>query len=227
MFDRLIAMFALIILSPVMLVSAIGVKITSPGPIFYRAKRMGKDGKIYEMYKFRTMHIGADKLGAITAEKDKRVFPLGDILRKAKIDELPQLLNIIKGDMAIVGPRPEDPQIVQKYYTKEQWQTLNCMPGLASPGSIFNYTHGSKYLIGKNVENAYVERLMPLKLKMDLYYIKNRTVKYDIEVMIRTLYVVVAQAFGKKEFSLPKEYYAVKKKNNKKAENCYDSAKFK
>ena len=132
-----------------MLVSAIGVKITSPGPIFYRAKRMGKDGMIYEMYKFRTMHIGADKLGAITAEKDKRVFPLGDILRRAKIDELPQLLNIMKGDMAIVGPRPEDPQIVQEYYTKEQWQTLNCMPGLASPGSIFNYTHGNKYLIDR------------------------------------------------------------------------------
>ncbi len=205
-FDLFLSIFALIVLFPLMLIAAIGVKFSSKGPIFYKAKRMGKDMKPFDVYKFRTMHVNADKEGSITATNDSRIFLFGNLLRKLKIDELPQLLNIIGGTMSIIGPRPESIDIVERFYSEEQKRTLHMLPGLASPGSVFNYTHSEKYLGEENAEEDYVKKLMPVKLAMDLYYVDHFSIGYDIRIIFRTVAVILCQLFGKTEFKYPKEY---------------------
>lgn len=205
-FDIILSIIALIALFPIMLIAAIGIKISSKGPIFYKAKRMGKGMKPFEVYKFRTMHVNADQKGSITATNDSRIFKFGNLLRKLKIDELPQLINIIQGTMSIIGPRPEGIDIVENFYSEEQKRTLDMLPGLASPGSVFNYTHSDKYLGEQNADKDYIEKLMPVKLAMDLYYIDNFSLAYDIEIIFRTVAVILCQLFGKTEFKYPKEY---------------------
>lgn len=207
--DRLLAGAALIVLSPVMLIAAVGIKVSSRGPVFYMAQRMGKDLQPYTMYKFRTMRVNTDKEGAITSAHDNRIFPWGNILRKIKIDELPQLINILSGTMSIVGPRPEDINIVNKYYTDKEKETLKVLPGLACPGSIFNYTHGECYLKDENTENAYVNELMHIKLALDLYYLEHWNLMYDIRIVFRTLYVIFVTSFTKIKADYPVEYKRV------------------
>lgn len=204
--DIFLSALALLVLSPVLLAAAVGVKCSSPGPVLYKAQRMGKDMRPFYAYKFRSMRIGADREGGITAAHDNRVFPFGAFLRKAKIDELPQLVNILRGEMSIIGPRPEDVGIVQEYYTPEQKRTLAVLPGLASPGSVFNYTHGDQYLEGDDPEQDYVSGLMRIKLDMDLYYVEHWSLLYDAELVFRTVYVIAAQLFGKTDFPYPREY---------------------
>lgn len=206
LFDIIFSIVALIALFPFMLIAAIGVKVSSKGPIFYKAKRMGKNMLPFDVYKFRTMHVNSDKEGSITATNDSRIFPFGNVLRKIKIDELPQLINIIQGTMSIIGPRPESIDIFERYYSDEQKRTLDMLPGLASPGSVFNYTHSEKYLGKANADKDYVKKLMPIKLAMDLYYIDHFSIGYDIEVIFRTVAVIVCQLFGKTDYKYPKEF---------------------
>ena len=208
-FDIFMSVIALIVLFPIMLIAAIGIKISSKGPVFYKATRMGKDMKPFNVYKFRTMHVNADQAGSITATNDSRIFTFGKLLRRLKIDELPQLINIIQGTMSIIGPRPESVDIVEKFYNEEQKRTLNMLPGLASPGSVFNYTHSEKYLGEQDAEKDYVEKLMPIKLAMDLFYIDHFSVAYDIKLIFRTVTVILCQLFGKTEFKYPKEHQFV------------------
>lgn len=210
-FDFLLSAFAVVILSPIMLITAIGIKLSDRGPVFYKAKRMGKELTPINIYKFRTMRVNSDQGGSITANNDSRIFPFGRFLRKAKIDELPQLFNILNGSMSIIGPRPEDVRIVNTCYSEEQKRTLEVLPGLASPGSIFNYTHGEQYLLDADTEEAYVDKLLPIKLAMDLYYVENWTVLYDAELILRTVKVIVLRMLGKRKFSYPKEYAEIKK----------------
>jgi lipopolysaccharide/colanic/teichoic acid biosynthesis glycosyltransferase len=122
-----------------------------------------------------------------------------------KIDELPQLINVLKGEMAIVGPRPEDPRIVDEYYTREHLETLSVLPGLASPGSIYNYTHGERLLSADNTEQQYVEQLMPVKLALDIVYVREASFVYDLKIILRTIGVILAIALGKREFADPPE----------------------
>lgn len=207
--DRFLAGIALVILSPVMLAATVGIKVSSKGPVFYMARRMGKDMKPYTMYKFRTMYVNADKEGAITAAHDSRVFPWGSVLRKTKIDELPQLINILMGTMSIVGPRPEDVDIVNKYYTDEEKRTLAVLPGLSCPGSIFYYMHGEQLLKEEDTDNVYVNELMHTKLALDLYYLEHWSLLYDVKIVFRTLYAIFITSFTTKEVDYPIEYKIV------------------
>src|SRR5207244_4623101 len=135
-FDLAVATIGLVVLLPVMLVVALLVKLDSKGPILYRADRVGRYGREFRLYKFRTMIEGAHKHGpAITARDDPRITRLGRILRTSRIDELPQLVNVIRGDMSLVGPRPEDPTYVA-FYTPEQSRLLSVRPGITSPASV-------------------------------------------------------------------------------------------
>ena len=208
MVDRIFAGIALVVLSPVMLIAAIGIKLSDRGPVLYKAKRMGKDLKPITIYKFRTMRVGADKEGAITAVHDKRVFKWGNFLRKTKVDELPQLVNILNGTMSIVGPRPEDIDIVKMYYTDEEKKTLEVLPGLACPGSIFNYTHGEMYL-QKNADDSYVKEFLHIKLALDLYYLKHWSLFYDMKIILRTVYAIVVVTLTSKQMKYPIEYKRV------------------
>lgn len=207
--DKIMAGIALIILSPIMLIACIGIKLSSKGTVLYKAKRMGKDLKPIIIYKFRTMRMDTEQEGAITAIDDDRIFPWGNILRKTKIDELPQLFNVLEGSMSIIGPRPEDISIVKKYYTDKEKTTLNVLPGLACPGSIFNYTHGDQYLKGKDIDKIYVKEFMHIKLALDLYYLEHWNLLYDVEIIIRTIYVILITSLSSRKIEFPMEYRRV------------------
>lgn len=202
--DRLLAAAALFVLSPVLAAAALGIRLASPGPILYRARRAGRKNRVFTMYKFRTMHTMPGG-SAITAQHDPRVFAFGAWLRRWKIDELPQLFNVLRGEMALVGPRPEDPRIVAEHYTPVQYETLRVLPGLASPGSIYNYTHGEKMLDSPQPETAYVERLLPLKLALDVVYVRSASPLYDAQIVGRTLLTIARLSLGQRTFPDPPE----------------------
>jgi lipopolysaccharide/colanic/teichoic acid biosynthesis glycosyltransferase len=203
LFDLSIAIPALIGVAPALLLAAVGIRLSSPGPIFYRASRVGRDGRRFTMFKLRTMHCRAVAGSSITSANDPRVFPVGRLLRALKIDELPQLLNIVKGDMAIVGPRPEAPDIVERYYTARDRQSLAVSPGLTSPGSVFYYTHGERLLADGAAEDFYVARLLPLKMAIDLEYLSRASLWSDIGVIFSTASVLFQKALGRKQFPAP------------------------
>jgi lipopolysaccharide/colanic/teichoic acid biosynthesis glycosyltransferase len=226
--DVVIACGVLILAAPVMIIACIGIWMASPGPIFYRATRIGRDrrrwspddrlqrvkerrqpfyrGREFTMYKFRTMRRAKDSTdGPITSHGDPRVYPLGGWLRAIKIDELPQLFNVIRGDMALVGPRPEDPSIVQRAYDREGLATLQVRPGLTSPGTLFYYTHCEHLLNRGEADQAYVERLLPIKLALDRVYIAKASTVYDLRILLRTVWVIGMRTLGRRRFPDPPE----------------------
>jgi lipopolysaccharide/colanic/teichoic acid biosynthesis glycosyltransferase len=206
LFDIGAATAALILLSPLMLLVAMAIRVSSAGPVIFRAPRVGLHGRPFSMFKFRTMiAVTGDAGSAITGSHDPRVYPLGRLLRRSKIDELPQLLNVLRGEMAVVGPRPEDPRLVATWYRPEHQPTLEVRPGLASPGSLYNFTHGEVQLDGTDAEAAYIERVLAVKLALDVVYVRRASFGYDLTIVLRTLSVVVAAAFGKRRFGEPPE----------------------
>ncbi|MFN5213172.1 MAG: sugar transferase [Bacteroidota bacterium] len=187
LFDILSALIVFIILSPVYVMIALLIVLTSPGGILYRQPRIGIHGKVFTLYKFRTMYSGADKKGLLTVGmRDTRITGVGYYLRKYKLDELPQLFNIIRGDMSVVGPRPE----VEKYvalYNAEQRNVLSVRPGLTDLASL-EYIDENKVLAQyADAEKAYIEHVMPHKLALNLEYISKQSLLYDLQIIIRTL----------------------------------------
>lgn len=190
--DRFVAGVTLALLSPLMAVVAALVKVTSPGPVFYRAQRVGMDGQPFTMFKFRTMHVGAAAGGAITASRDPRVFLVGRWLRKGKLDELPQLINVVRGEMAIVGPRPEDVRIVRDHYDAFMRESLTVRPGLTSPGSLHYFAdEGALPDDPVEAQRIYLDRLLVPKIALDLVYVRNRTLRYQVELVARTAFGIV------------------------------------
>ena len=185
-FDLMIAIVGLVLLSPLFLIVGMLIKFDSSGPIFYKGDRIGKEGRPFKIYKFRTMVINADQMGAaLTHGGDPRITRVGRILRNWKIDEFPQLLNVLQGEMSIVGPRPESPCYVQQY-TPEQRQVLQVKPGITGLTQV-TFRHEETLLQScANLEQEYVERIMPQKLSLDLEYIENRSLILDVELIIRT-----------------------------------------
>ncbi len=205
LFDVINAVTALVLLTPVFVAAFVGIRLASPGPAIYSARRTGRDGVIFVMYKFRTMHVGSAAAGAITGTRDSRIFFFGRVLRSLKIDELPQLFNVLVGEMSIVGPRPEDPAIVETYYGATGRETLTVLPGLASPGSIFNYTHGHLFLDDASPEESYVARLLPIKLALEVVYVRHRSFITDLKIIFRTIATILFIAAGRKKFPDPPE----------------------
>ena len=190
LFDIVASTIGLIVLSTVLVGIALAVKVSSPGPIFYRANRVGRYGNHFKLLKFRSMVINADKIGpSVTGASDSRITPIGRFLRRTKLDELPQLLNVIRGEMSIVGPRPEDPRYVA-HYTEEQRQVLNVRPGITSPASI-QYRDEESMLTGDNWENHYIQEVMPVKLTIDLEYAQSPSILRDFGIILRTIRAVV------------------------------------
>ena len=186
-FDIVCSGLGLIILSPVLIIIAIMIKKGSDGPVFFKQIRVGKDGKNFEILKFRTMVVNAEKLGRqITVGNDNRITKVGGFLRKYKLDELPQLINVFKGDMSLVGPRPEVPRYVEMY-TKEQRKVLNVKPGITDLASL-RYKDENE-LLGKaeNPDEFYINTIMPDKLALNLEYINKSNVFYDIYIIITTI----------------------------------------
>jgi len=210
LFDVIFATAAIVILAPVFLLAAIAIRITSPGPVLYQARRTGRGGDDFVMYKFRTMHVVQKSHSVITGTHDARIFSVGRILRATKIDELPQLINVLLGQMSIVGPRPEDPDIVAKYYGPLGHETLTVRPGLASYGSLYNYTHGQSLLDDSDPEKSYVRQLLPIKLALEVVYVRKFSFAIDLQIIARTLTTIVRIAAGRKDFPEPYEIHAAR-----------------
>lgn len=208
LFDITMSLLALLVLAPIMVIAAIGIKLTSPGPVIYKAQRVGRGNRRFVMFKFRTMHTNQSLKSSITAHGDPRIFPLGSLLRKLKIDELPQLFNIILGDMSIVGPRPEAAEIVDRDFKSWMMETLDIAPGLASPGSIFGYTHGEQMIGTEDPEGDYRDRLLPIKMALELIYVRHSGFFYDLKIILRTLIAIFNIAMGNQKIAFPPEYPA-------------------
>lgn len=215
-FDVIFSSFALIVLAPFFVIIAIVIKISSKGPVFYPAKRIGQNrrngdrrinrvvvmnnrrknerrredsyGKIFYMKKFRSMIVGADKLGSsVTFNGDPRVTTVGRFLRKTKLDELPSLINVLKGEMSLVGPRPESPPWVERY-SQQQKEVLNVKPGITGLAQI-KYRNEEDILSGTNLEEQYI-KVMSDKLTIDLSYIKNRNLFLDLKILAKTIMAI-------------------------------------
>lgn len=199
--DFFLSLLGLIVLSPILLVAIIGIYISSPGPVFFKANRIGKNGEPFVMFKFRSMYLNDEKGHLITLRTDNRIFPFGRFLRKSKIDELPQLVNILQGKMSIVGWRPEDEENVNKAFIGKYKEILSIKPGLTSPGSLYDYTHGEKY----DDEEAYEKEFLPKKMDLELYYVQHQSVLYDTKLVLRTIKTILQIVFGMDSFPDPKE----------------------
>jgi lipopolysaccharide/colanic/teichoic acid biosynthesis glycosyltransferase len=184
--DKVISAVGLIFLSPLFFGVAFAIKLDSQGPVFYRAQRIGKGGRVFYLYKFRSMVVDADQRGpGITVSGDDRITRVGRFLRHTKIDELPQLINVLKGEMSLVGPRPEDPRYVA-LYTPEQRKVLRVRPGITSVASL-TYRHEEQLLSGEDWESIYRTRVLPDKLAIDLAYLEQRTLVSDLKLIFKTI----------------------------------------
>lgn len=190
-FDIVTSVFLIVLFSPLLLATFIVIKLDSPGKTLFLQDRVTQNGKIFKVFKFRTMVENAESLGSqVTTGEDPRITKCGRWLRKFRIDEIPQLFNILKGELSFVGVRPEVPKYVEKY-TPEMFATLLLPAGVTSMTSIM-YKDESKLLEGaENPDKTYVEEILPEKMKYNLEYIKNFNFWYDIKVMVKTVFAVI------------------------------------
>ncbi len=188
LFDIFFSFFGLIILSPLFLISIILVKIFSPGPAFYKSKRIGKKGKEFNMLKFRTMVVGADKIGGpSTAADDERLTKIGWFLKKFQLDELPQLFNVLKGDMSLVGPRPEVPFYVNMMTEEDKNIILSIRPGITDLASLWNFHEGEILKGSLDPEKTYQEKIRPKKLELQKKYVRESSLLLDIKIICKTI----------------------------------------
>ncbi len=191
LFDMLASGIGLIVLSPLFLILAVWIKLDSKGPVFYKQVRVGRGNKDFYLYKFRSMRVGADKKGLITVGgRDSRVTRSGYYIRKYKFDELPQLINVFRGDMSLVGPRPE----VRKYvdmYTPEQMEVLTVRPGITDMASICYRNENELLAQVDDPEKYYIEVVMPDKLRINLEYVHSHSFLNDIKLIFKTFKAIV------------------------------------
>ena len=200
-YDVLFAILFIIVFSWLYIITWIMIRIVSPGPAIYRARRVGLHGKIFICYKFRSMCVDSGKVKMTTLQNDERVFGFGKFIRATKIDEMPQVFNILFGDMSIVGPRPEDEVNAANYYIGEYKHILDVKPGLTSPASLYDYTHGEKYEDG----DLYEKEFIPQQLKLEMCYVDHKSFWYDNLLILKTAWLIILTVCGKKEFGVPKE----------------------
>jgi lipopolysaccharide/colanic/teichoic acid biosynthesis glycosyltransferase len=187
-FDLLAGIAGLCLLLPLFIMIAAWIKLDDGGPVFYRQERVGRKGRLFKIFKFRTMAIGADKSGLpLTVGADPRITRSGAVLRRYKLDELPQLLNVVLGDMSLVGPRPEVPRYVAHYTDAQRAHILSVRPGITDPASILFVDENELLSRENDPERAYVRAVLPRKLALYDDYVRNRTFWGDVAVILKTL----------------------------------------
>jgi lipopolysaccharide/colanic/teichoic acid biosynthesis glycosyltransferase len=190
-FDIFFAIVGLIILSPFFLVIALLIKLSSTGPIFFKQVRVGKNGKDFKLFKFRTMYVNAEQKGQLTiGGSDNRITSVGYYLRKFKLDELPQFLNVLMGEMSFVGPRPEVRKYVN-YYSIEQQKVLSVLPGITDYASVTFRNENELLAKADNPEQYYIEVVMPAKIELNKKFIENRTIVNYFKVLISTFFTSI------------------------------------
>lgn len=186
-FDIVFSFLALVVLLPVLLVVALAVALTSPGGAFFQQVRVGRGGAEFRLLKFRTMRPDSERAGQLTVGgRDPRITRIGYVLRKSKLDELPQLWNVLKGEMSIVGPRPEVPRYVAMYDATQR-EVLSVRPGLTGMASIAYIDENEVLARAADAERAYIEQVMPAKLELDLRYVREHDMLLDLRIIARTL----------------------------------------
>ena len=185
-FDITLSLFGLIILLPFMLIIAIFIKFDSKGSIFFKQIRVTKGGREFKILKYRTMRAGSDKYSQITVGKDERITKIGSFLRKYKLDEIPQLINVLIGDMSLVGPRPEVPKYVD-FYTDEQKEILKVRAGITDYASIEFSDENDLLALEKDPEKAYIEKIMPKKIELNKKYLSEISILTDIKIILLTI----------------------------------------
>lgn len=200
--DSVIGAFGFALLSPILVALAIAVRLTSPGPVLYRGVRVGLHGKLFRILKFRTMVDNAERLGgSCTANDDPRITSLGRWLRKYKLDELPQLINVLCGDMSFVGPRPEVPQYVDLYTTEEKL-ILSVRPGITDWATLWDSDEGALLAGSSDPERTYLEQIRPEKLRLQLQYVRTRSLWIDIKILFATVDLMFRRCFNSSHFSV-------------------------
>jgi lipopolysaccharide/colanic/teichoic acid biosynthesis glycosyltransferase len=191
-FDIAVASIALLVLIPVLLIIALAVKLESRGAVFYKARRIGRGGKLFHMYKFRTMRMDADRVGpALTYKDDPRITRAGRFLRRLRLDELPQLINVLIGEMSLVGPRPEAPEYVQ--LDQQVWrQVLSVQPGICGLAQLtFAIDEAALLRDGATAADVYMAEILPAKLQLDLRYINTRSLGFDMKLLAQTALMLI------------------------------------
>ena len=189
--DLLLAIIALTVSAPVFLACAIAIAADSKGPILYRGRRIGQGGKPFSMLKFRTLVVDAEQIGgSSTPDDDPRITRVGAILRKRKLDELPQLWNVLRGDMSFVGPRPQVEWAVQRYSAEER-HLLDVKPGITDYASLKFPNEGEILKGSADPDRDYMEKIHPEKVRLGLYYVRHRTILGDVRIIAQTLFTVL------------------------------------
>jgi len=189
LFDIIFSFLGLVLVSPLLLVITLLIKKESPGPVFYRGVRIGKGGRSFRIFKFRTMVKNAEELGGpSTAGDDPRLTKIGKFLKKYQLDELPQLINVLKGEMSLVGPRPEVKMYVDMMSDEERNTILSIQPGMTDLASLWNF-HESEILKGSpDPEKTYLEKIRPEKIRLQMEYVKNRSFLLDLKIVLKTIF---------------------------------------
>lgn len=216
-FDLISSLVALIVLSPVFLVIAIGIKVSSKGPLLFKSERIGLNGKPFVMYKFRSMHVLQE--GAVESAylvNNSRIFKFGSFLRKSKLDELPQLVNVFLSDMSVVGPRPYPKSVVDWIYVGEYADVLGVKPGLACYDSLYDYAHGELWVAD---DEKYATEIIPVRTELAKMYVDKQSVGTDATIIGRTVKMIFAIVVRRQtEFGYNKEEQAaIESVNDKKA----------
>ena len=187
LFDIAVSFTGLVVLFPLLLAIATLIRLDSNGPIFYRGERLGRFGELFKIYKFRTMVVNADKLGGpSTAADDARLTKIAGFLKKYQLDELPQLINVLKGNMSLVGPRPEV-QMYVNMFTKEEEAILSVRPGMTDYASLWNFHEGELLQGSADPEKTYMEQVRPEKIRLQLKYVREHSFCVDIKIILKTI----------------------------------------
>lgn len=191
MFDIIFSLLGVVIFSPVLVLVSLLIKSEDGGPVFYCGLRIGLDGKLFRIFKFRTMIVNADKIGGhSTADDDSRITKIGRKIRKYKLDELPQFFNVLIGQMSFVGPRPEVPFYVDMF-TEEEKAILSVRPGITDWASLWNSNEGALLVGSDDPEKNYIEKIRPEKIRLQLKYVNEKSFLVDMGIIFRTIFKVV------------------------------------
>jgi lipopolysaccharide/colanic/teichoic acid biosynthesis glycosyltransferase len=190
-FDVLVSSLGLLLLSPLMLAIAVAVKLDSPGPVFFRQERVGRYGRTFRIHKFRSMVSDADRRGGpLTVGRDPRVTEVGHALRRYKLDELPQLIDVVRGEMSLVGPRPELPRYVDRYPVEDRAVVLSVRPGITDRASVAFLDESGLLAQAADPEDAYIREILPVKLRAYRAYVEGRTFGGDLRILLETLFAI-------------------------------------
>ena len=218
--DVIFALAGLLFSFPIILVLSLLVKSSSPGPVIYSQKRVGLHGTLFNIYKFRSMVTNADTIGtSITAGNDPRVTKIGSFLRKTKLDELPQLWNVLKGDMSFVGPRPDVPEIVNNY-SPDMKKILDIRPGITSIATLYLRNEEDLLSLADNPDKAYMDIFIPAKVKLAMKHVEKKSILFDFKILAKTIFTLMgSREWAINEHSIVKEIKEQIRRQNKVNDN--------